>query len=96
MMNDLTVVLVVWHDAHSSTQTWTAIADLDDEPCVVYTVGFLLPNQKKDHVVVAQSYYDDGDGDRDVDAVLCIPVGMVRSMVVLSPMSGSTSGRASR
>jgi hypothetical protein len=92
----LRLVYVVWHDAHSDTQTWTPLADLNDEPCVVHTVGFLLAAQKSNHVVIAQSYYNDDDGGRDVDAVLCIPIGMVKAMVVLTPMSENTSGRGSR
>jgi hypothetical protein len=85
----LRLVYIVWHDAHSNTETWTALSDLDDEPCVVHTVGFLLAAQKTDHIVVAQSYYNDDSG-REVDAVLCIPVGMVKAMVVLTPMPENT------
>lgn len=78
-MNDKTKVLVVWHDAHSETGTWFAESDISDDPCVVESVGFLLPDKKRGHVVLAQSVTDGGD----VDGVLCIPVGMVQKMVVL-------------
>jgi len=55
-----------------------------------------LPNAKADHVVVAQSFIDDADEECDVDSVLCIPVGMVKGIVVCSSMSESTSRRGSR
>jgi riboflavin synthase len=92
MMNDLSMVLVVWHDAHTESDGWCELSDIDDQPCVVHTVGLLLPGVKTDHVVVAQSV----TSDVGCDCVLCIAVGMVRSMSVLASMSESTSGRASR
>lgn len=84
--DQFSIVCVTWHDAHTDTETWTPISDIDADPCVVRTVGFLLPNAKVDHVVVAQSFIDYADDERDVDSVLCIPVGMVKSMVVCSDM----------
>lgn len=92
----LSVVVVTWHDAFSEFESWTPVSEIDDAPCVVQTVGFLLPGVKADHVVVVQSLYVDGDGEREVDGVLAIPVGMVKSMMVLSSMSENTSGRGSR
>jgi len=92
MTSERPSVLVVWHDAHSESAGWCQLSDIDDAPCVVHTVGLLLPNAKRDHVVIAQSR----TSSDALDGVLCIPVGMVKSMVVLAPMSESTSGRASR
>ena len=74
-----TKVLVIWHDAHSIADGWCEVADIDDEPCVVETLGWLLSDKKSGHVVVAQSITSD-DG---LDSVLCIPVGMVQSVQVL-------------
>lgn len=74
-----TRVLVVWHDAHTVSSGWCELSDVDDEPCKVETLGWLLPNQKAGHVVVVQSITDD-DG---LDSVLCIPVGMVQSVSVI-------------
>lgn len=88
------VVCVTWHDAHCDNNTWTAIDDIDTDPCVVRTVGYLLVDRKPNHVVIAQSFID--IDEPDVDAVLSIPLGMVKSIVVMSPMSESTSERASR
>lgn len=96
VIDGLHAVVVTWHDAHSEFDTWTPIGNITDEPCVVRTVGLLLPGVKQGHVVIAQSFYLDADGDREIDGVLSIPVGMVQSMVVLAAMSESTSGRGSR
>lgn len=76
-MIDRTRVVVVWHDAHAET-SWTDFDAIDPNPCVVETCGWLLPNAKKDHVVVAQSITNDDS----LDNVLSVPVGMVVSMRV--------------
>ena len=70
--------MVVWHDAHALT-SWVDFDDIDLEPCVVETIGWLLPEAKKGHVVVAQSITNE-DG---LDNVLCIPVGMIQSVRVI-------------
>lgn len=75
------LVLVTWNDAHAVTDSWEDIDALDSSPCVVSSVGFVLPHVKAGHVVLAQSLIDD---DGVVDNVLAIPVGMVRSVSVLS------------
>jgi hypothetical protein len=75
---DAVPVLIIWHDAHAE-HSWTTLDELDSDPYVVETIGFLLPDAKRGHVVVAQSIGSD-DG---LDAVLQIPVGMVRKTVVL-------------
>jgi len=73
------LVLVIWHDAHSVGETWMALEEIDAEPCVVQTVGFLIPDGKPDHVVVAQSY-NTHDG---YDSVLAVPVAMVKQLKIL-------------
>ena len=73
-----TVVLVVWHDAHSVASTWIDVADIDVEPAVVESVGFLLADAKPKHIVLAQSLTGD-----ECDHILAVPVEMVRSMKVL-------------
>jgi hypothetical protein len=78
IMIDRTRAVVVWHDAHAET-SWTEFDAIDQEPCVVETCGWLLPEAKKGHVVVAQSITNE-DG---LDNVLCIPVGMVVSVRVM-------------
>ena len=73
-------VIVVWHDAHSHTAGWEDVADIDDAPCVVETVGWLIPDAKQGHLVIAQSWIADSE---TIDSVLSIPVGMVQSVQLL-------------
>lgn len=80
-----TVVWVKWADAHTSEAGWLDIDQYEDDgETIVDTVGFLLPypdqGSKKDHITVWQTLCD-GDGIH----AMHIPVGMVRSMVVLNP-----------
>lgn len=77
-MIDRTRAMVVWHDAHALT-SWVDFDEIDPEPCVVETIGWLLPEAKKGHVVLAQSITNE-DG---LDNVLCIPVGMIQSVRVI-------------
>jgi hypothetical protein len=82
--NDRSMVLIVWHDAHAINEGhWCDEADIDDEPCIVQSVGWLFPDKKQDHVVIAQSVTDDGS----LDSVLAIPVGMVKKVVVLGSVT---------
>ena len=80
MTIDRTRVVMTWHDAHAVCDGgWCELDDITDEPCVVETIGWLLADVMKGHVVVVQSITND---DR-LDSVLSVPVGMVRSMKVL-------------
>lgn len=74
-----TMVLIVWHDAHSVSTGWMPIADIEQDPAVVHSVGWLLPSTKPDHVVLAQSYVDES-----VDHILAIPSAMVVQIKILS------------
>ncbi len=76
---DVTYVEIVWHDAHADTTSWIELDDIDDDPCVVVSVGQLLASAKKDHVVICQS----SNSQEQLDCVLCVPVGMIKSMRVL-------------
>ncbi len=73
------LVLVVWHDAHSLNHGWLTVEEIDDEPCEVHTVGYLIPDSKTGHVVVAQSI-NTNDG---IDSVMAIPVAMVQRLTIL-------------
>lgn len=75
---DAQLALVTWHDAHSEG-SWSRLSDLDAEPYVVQTVGFLLPDAKPDHVVIAQSI----GSDESMDSIIQIPAGMVVSVTLL-------------
>ena len=69
---------VVWLDAHSgTTATWHSLDDaIEQDPVVVVTRGFLMPDAKPNHVTVAGSLTSDGD----VSDLTCIPLGMVKSL----------------
>ena len=73
-----TMVLVLWHDAHSVAPGWSPLP-FDGTPCIVESVGFLIEDGKPDHVVLAQSYTDSDDYDH----VLAIPFGMVKEVAEL-------------
>lgn len=76
-----TMVQITWHDAHSvSGDGWLNPHDIGNEPCVVESLGWLIPNAKPNHVVLAQSYND----DELLDNVISIPVAMVVATKVLS------------
>lgn len=80
------IVRVIWHDAHSVGAGWQTVDGIDDEPCVVESVGILVGRVIADHVVIAQSRTD----DETIDHVLAIPVAVIRSMQVLSQNSAGT------
>ena len=72
----MTIVEVIWHDAHADTSNWIELDEIDSEPCVVTSIGILLPDSKPDHIVLTQSQ----NSFNQIDCVLAIPVGMVKSM----------------
>ena len=78
----MTPVRLSWHDSHDVGDGWLDPGALDDGPCVVVTVGYLLPAAKAGHVTVAQSISDDGN----VRHVFSVPVAMV---VELAALDGS-------
>ena len=87
----MTAVLVTWHDAHSGSESWVNIKDLDLDPAVVQTVGFLLATSdggKPDHVTIYQSRNED-----NIDHVLHIPVKMVVSVKVLMDLEINSQDR---
>jgi hypothetical protein len=87
----VSVVLVTWHDAHSGSESWVNIKDLDLDPAVVQTVGFLLSTSdggKQDHVTIYQSRNED-----NIDHVLHIPVKMVVGIKVLMDLEINSENR---
>ena len=74
------IVLVEWDDAYSFQESWIDTEDIDAEPMRTSSVGFLLPDAKPNHVVIAQSF----NGEGSWDSVLCIPVAMVTRLAVIS------------
>ncbi len=87
----MSAVLVTWHDAHSGSESWVNIKDLDLDPAVVQTVGFLLATSdggKPDHVTIYQSRNED-----NIDHVLHIPVKMVVGIKVLMDLEINSQDR---
>jgi hypothetical protein len=74
------LVEVIWHDAFAYKDSWISAADIDEEPMVVHSVGYLLQNAKPDHVVITQSV----NAEDIYDGVLSIPCAMVRILRVVS------------
>lgn len=71
---------VTWHDAHAVSAGWMKTAEIDKDPCVVVSVGWLIEDIKANHVVVAQSFIP---SEGDIDHVLAIPENMVVKVEVL-------------
>lgn len=81
-------VLVTWRDAHSDVDGWISIADIDPEPCICHSVGFLLEDVKPDHVSLAQTH-----NDGRVDSVIHIPRAMVLEVENLELRNGPSAAR---
>jgi hypothetical protein len=80
--NELTYIYVTWTDAHAGGETWTNIRDLDQDPVLVRTAGFLLSHSdggKEGHITIFQSI----TSNDDVDHVLHIPTAMVKEFKCL-------------
>lgn len=74
-----TMVLITWHDAHSVSTGWMPVTDIEREPAVVQSLGWLLPDVKPNHIVIAQSFVDES-----CDHILAIPSKMVETIKILS------------
>lgn len=72
-------MLVIWHDAHAASDGWCSSDAVDADPCLVESVGFLIPDAKAGYVTVAQSMANDGE----IYHAFCVPVGMVVSVQIL-------------
>ena len=73
------LIHIVWHDAHSVSTGWMPTADIEPDPAVVHSVGWLLPDAKPNHMVIAQSYIDESS-----DHILAIPLKMIEQIKILS------------
>jgi hypothetical protein len=72
------LVRVRWHDAHGIGAGWMPISEIDANPRVIESVGWVIPDVKAGHVVLVASVDDD-----HVDGGLAIPHGMIREIVAL-------------
>lgn len=85
---DLVPTFVVWKDAHAVAHGWQAPEEIDDEPAIIHSVGYHLPDLKTGHYCIAQSLDDSGT----VDSVLCIPAEMVLHVVTIGNPPQARSG----
>lgn len=70
-------VTLVWHDAHTdySSSWWHPGEELEDEPAVIHSTGWLItPSHKPGHWMLAQSY---SPTDGALGECLFIPEAMV-------------------
>lgn len=80
------LVLVTWTDAHADVDGWIDVEDIEDEPCLVYSVGMMLDDPKTGHLSLAQSVTHGR-----IDSVIHIPRKMVVAVENLEPKNASTS-----
>jgi hypothetical protein len=74
-------VIITWKDAHDTLTSWEDLeAPTDNSEYLVSTVGWLLPNRKKGHHVVALNL-----SDAHVASGVAIPNDMVVSCKPLAP-----------
>ena len=78
-MTEPPLSLVDWHDAHAD-HGWVDRGDIDTEPRLVRSVGWVLENVKRGHLTLAQSWDPDTDS---WDALLHIPICMVQTVASL-------------
>lgn len=79
-------VVLFWRDAHAGEGQWHTLDAEDQEPHIIMTCGWLVPEidgGKKDHVTIVQSVSPDGFADH----TLYVPSRMVESVQFLQPFS---------
>lgn len=85
MSDEKKAVMVVWADAHAGPEQWSPRNEIEDDgEYMVQSIGWLLQigeGGKDKHISLAQSWTQADD----VDHVIHIPLGMVRSAVTLHP-----------
>lgn len=78
---DVDIVYVVWEDTFS-TSGWSDaeyLAEVDSNPLLVHSIGFLL-SHKKDHLVICPTLAPIARGLGDITR---IPMGMVKECKVI-------------
>jgi hypothetical protein len=76
------LVLVEWIDAQSDAETWLHLDELNSEPRMIRSVGYLLESPIEGHMSVAASW---DEFSRHVGSVMHIPDAMVRRVTDLKP-----------
>lgn len=47
--------LVIWNDAHEVFSDWATLEDLEEKQTLCYSLGWVIPDAKEGHVVIAGS-----------------------------------------
>lgn len=78
-------VAVIWNDAYSGGEGWfDASVDSPASPVTPVTVGFMLPASfAPGHIVIADTFFDDDEGNRFYSGMTYIPSGMIVSTTIL-------------
>lgn len=71
-------VEVQWWDAHGMGPRWMPVDQVNDGPCLVRSVGYLVRPGKKGHVTLAQTVNPHTGATADLFHVFHIPTGMVK------------------
>lgn len=73
--------LVVWNDAHEVFSEWSTLEDLEDKQTLCYSLGWVIPDAKEGHVVVAGSIIAGKRGNAEyLGSGVAIPEEMVISI----------------
>lgn len=72
-------VLVHWLDAHDETDTWVDVKEIEKDPCIITSIGFVIENGKPNHLTLAQSYSD----ELLYNNIIYIPNGMVVDTTII-------------
>lgn len=75
-------VLVRWNDCFVGSEVWTEDGSPPDDPVVINTVGWIIPNHLDGYVVVTDSWFD-RDETLFYGGMTYIPARMVEEIVQL-------------
>jgi len=81
------LAFVVWHDAHADGDAWIAEEDVDPDPAVVVSLGFILDQAKPGHLTLAQSHVHGHWG-----TLLHVPLSMVREVAIITTIDLTAYG----
>lgn len=88
-MNSKQLVLILWHDSRDADVSWMGETDAvayGEEPCEIYSVGYLISKGTKFVTIGA----DWNPQDKDYGRVTKVPVGMVVSITNLELSTSPT------
>ena len=73
--------MVVWEDAHCSTDMGEGLADKDHDPVITYSIGFQIKKDRKG-ITIAQDCYEAG---KEYRVWSFIPRKMIRQVLSCEP-----------